>query len=99
MMSWDRHVMSWARHVMSWEVANSPSPSLLTMQFYAGGVFLEPTCSRTRLTQSVLIIGYGRTRSGRDYWILKNRYYRGSPPIMMMHNNVIYITVNVKEDA
>lgn len=44
------------------------------MQFYAGGVFLEPACSRTRLTQSVLVIGYGRTKRGRDYWILKNRY-------------------------
>ena len=43
------------------------------MQFYASGVFDVPNCSTTKLTHSMLIIGYG-TRNGKDYWMVKNRY-------------------------
>ncbi|CAI8044438.1 Procathepsin L (Fragments), partial [Geodia barretti] len=61
-----------------------------TFQFYAGGVFLEPTCSTTKLTQSVLIIGYGKTRHGREYWILKNSWGTawGMDGYMLMARNL-----------
>jgi len=42
-------------------------------QFYAGGVFDEPNCSTSKLTHSVLIIGYG-TFKDKDYWLVKNRW-------------------------
>ena len=44
-------------------------------QFYEGGVFDEPNCYNevSRLTHSMLIIGYG-TYKNKDYWLVKNRY-------------------------
>jgi len=45
----------------------------LWSQFYAGGVFDEPNCSTSKLTHSVLIIGYG-TFKDKDYWLVKNRW-------------------------
>ena len=48
------------------------TPYFCWSQFYAGGVFDEPNCSTSKLTHSVLIIGYG-TLKGKDYWLVKNR--------------------------
>lgn len=42
-------------------------------QFYDRGVFDEPNCSTSKLTQAMLVIGYGQHK-GKDYWLVKNRY-------------------------
>ena len=44
------------------------------MQFYASGVYDQPSCSAKKVNHAVLIIGYGTDDRGKDYWTVKNRY-------------------------
>ncbi|XP_002977022.2 ervatamin-B isoform X1 [Selaginella moellendorffii] len=42
---------------------------------YAGGIYSGP-CSDSKASLPVLIVGYGRTQHGVEYWILKNWWGR-----------------------
>ena len=43
-------------------------------QFYESGVFYEPNCDPDALNHSVLIVGYGTSETGEEYWIVKNTW-------------------------
>lgn len=42
-------------------------------QFYSGGLYVDHSCSSSKLNHAMLLVGYGTSNSGQDYWILKNR--------------------------
>jgi len=37
------------------------------------GLYDDPECSGEDYDHAVLIIGYGKTEEGEEYWIVKNR--------------------------
>ncbi|MGI9277617.1 MAG: C1 family peptidase [Endozoicomonas sp.] len=45
-----------------------------SFQFYTRGVYYEPTCSKIKLDHAVLVIGYGTSDSGKEYWLVKNSW-------------------------
>ncbi|GLC47114.1 hypothetical protein PLESTF_001740100 [Pleodorina starrii] len=44
--------------------------------FYSEGVYYNKNCGTavSELTHAVVLMGYGTTDDGIDYWIIKNRY-------------------------
>ena len=45
-----------------------------SFQLYQGGVYYEPDCSSTEYDTVVLVVGYGATESGEEYWICQNSW-------------------------
>jgi len=43
-------------------------------EFYSSGIFNDPTCTDQEIDLGILVIGYGVTRTGEEYWILKNAW-------------------------
>ncbi|XP_071956330.1 digestive cysteine proteinase 1-like [Antedon mediterranea] len=46
----------------------------LSFQLYNEGVYYEPECISQRLNHAVLIVGYGTSEGGLQYWIVKNSW-------------------------
>jgi len=45
-----------------------------TLQFYRSGVYSSSKCSSTNLNHAVLVVGYGTSSSGQQFWQVKNSW-------------------------
>lgn len=71
-------------------VSVSIDASLSSFDSYSGGVYAPTGCSTTELDHAVLVVGYGTTADGQDYWLIKNSWGTdwGINGYMMMERGV-----------
>ena len=43
-------------------------------QFYKSGIFNDPNCDPDGIDHAVLVVGYGTSDDGQDYWLIKNSW-------------------------
>ena len=69
--------------------------SHMSFQFYRDGVYDEPLCSSSQLDHGVLVVGYGTSESGDDYWLVKNRLV-DKAELTNLSTETIMISLTVK---
>lgn len=49
-------------------------PPLLLLSVTCAGVYYDPECNKDDINHAVLLVGYGVSSKGKQYWIVKNRW-------------------------
>lgn len=70
-----------------------------SFQLYVSGVYSDPNCSSTQLDHSLLLVGYGVSSVGTEYWICRNTWgeewgEHGYINIARNHNNMCGIATD-----
>ena len=60
-------------HYPLWPHSVNVDSNSYEFQFYSGGLYMDKSCSSSKLNHAMLLVGYGTSNEGQDYWILKNR--------------------------
>jgi len=70
-------------------VAVGIDAGLTSFQYYRSGVYAESACTAANIDHAVLVVGYGTTSTGQDYWLIKNSWGTswGMDGYMMMARN------------
>lgn len=55
-------------------IAIAIDASLTSFHFYEQGLYYDETCNSENPDHGALVVGYGTTESGDDYWIVKNSW-------------------------
>nr|XP_006815208.1 PREDICTED: cathepsin L-like [Saccoglossus kowalevskii] len=45
-----------------------------SFQFYTSGIYDDPDCSQTVLDHVLLVVGFGTSDEGEEYWICQNSW-------------------------
>lgn len=49
------------------------------------GVYYDPNCDKSNINHAVLLVGYGVSRRGKQYWIIKNRWVTSAERHQVAH--------------
>ncbi|XP_072174857.1 cathepsin J-like [Diadema setosum] len=63
-----------AEAVLFTPVVVAVDASHTSFQLYEGGVYSDPSCSKIELDHVLLVVGWGTTPNGEEYWICKNTW-------------------------
>ena len=85
--------------VMEYAVAMQPvvaaiDASHASFQLYESGVYYDPDCSQEELDHVILVVGYGTTDDGQEYWICQNSW--GTHTHTHTHTHWVHLSLSLQ---